>query len=283
MNVIIYLSGGLGNQLFQFSYGEYIRANYKCNVSFDISYYRDRGFRRFSLPDIGITVPIVSPIRSKILFEIDNSRRYRYLRNVAGALSCGKYVTMHEKTGVDVTEGPRSREVMLVGYWQDVEYAVYAKAKLLNAIDICCSLGNLVPEPACAVHIRRGDYLSKKVRGKMSILDVDYYMGAINYLRSKNGPVPVVIFSDDRKYACEFAKTIDNAVVFQGGAAGSDVSEFMMMKKFSLHVISNSTFSWWAAFLANNGEGSVVMPGRWRVDGVDAVRRLFCNGWKVLE
>lgn len=114
-----------------------------------------------------------------------------------------------------------------------------------------------------AVHVRRGDYL--KNPGHFPLPTVDYYVNNVQRWPDAS----VFVFSDDipwcrRNFPSEwnFVEGIETPVeVKDRPSVPDDQFDLFAMMECSHHVISNSTFSWWGAFLSNNTD--VVYPKPW--------------------
>ena len=140
--------------------------------------------------------------------------------------------TMHEV--LTATEG----HIAVQGIWVRPSAGAYAIRSTFSQ-----------PEPldSIAVHIRRGDYIDLGCA-----LPDSYYSRAIDLLTSKVGPLPVCVFSDDPAI----------------GTGNSPEGDLIAMAACRHHVISNSTFSWWGAFLGERPRQVVIAPSRWR-DSLD--------------
>jgi hypothetical protein len=121
----------------------------------------------------------------------------------------------------------------------------------------------LLNEPI-AVSIRRGDYVKHDMFYQ---LNKQYYLNGINKIRNIIGNKPVIIFSDDINW-CKKNLNIDN-VYFSTDKTFIDKDYFndpyqqlILMSLCGHHVISNSTFSWWGAYLCNNKNQIVIRPSR---------------------
>jgi len=100
-----------------------------------------------------------------------------------------------------------------------------------------------------AIHVRMGDYGGDY----HPICRIDYYEKAMQGV-----PGAYMIFSDDIKKAKEmFAPFVSSHDYFYDG---NTFESFREMKMCRNHIIANSTFSWWAAWLAG---GKVVAPSTW--------------------
>lgn len=108
-----------------------------------------------------------------------------------------------------------------------------------------------------SVHIRRTDYVNNPFY--VNLCETDYYNQAMNQFSDEK----FLIFSDDR----EFCKTAFPGIqIFDGK---TDIEDFNAMAGCKGHIIANSSFSWWAAFV---GGGKVVAPKQWYSDGVERTK-----------
>ncbi len=124
--------------------------------------------------------------------------------------------------------------------------------------------------PFIAVHIRGGDYRQAKNAGYHGILSADYYKSALNQVRSQVGSLPVVIFSDDEIGVETGLSLCSSATVFVEPPEWQPIDLLMHMASAQGFVLSNSSFSWWAAWLSN--VRPVVVPEPWfRAPGMPTV------------
>jgi hypothetical protein len=107
-----------------------------------------------------------------------------------------------------------------------------------------------------SVHVRRGDYVDKA--DLHPLCDPDYYASALRLLPTQ---LPVVVFSDDIAWCQDHSLFRGPRFVF--GQSPSNIIDLCAMHLCDHHVIANSTFSWWGAWLGRNTKKTVVAPGRW--------------------
>lgn len=152
--------------------------------------------------------------------------------------------------------------------------------------------------PLCAVHVRRGDYL--KYPGHFPISTAKYYTEAINTVREESGPdTAFLVFSNDlpwcKAHPEHFGWRSDDRVVFVEGVerpveiherkgAPQDWIDLFLQTLCSSHIISNSTFSWWGAFLSNDKHP--IYPSKWfgpAVPGWENWENVIPDGWRKFE
>ena len=157
---------------------------------------------------------------------------------------------------------PQNKNMNLYGYFQSEKYfenykdiirsyfepADFILNKLKN------KYGNIL-ENSCSLHVRRGDFVNNKTH---QVCDLNYYNRAIELIKSKTQINNFLVFSDDifwckTNFPSEF-HFIDGNL---------DVEDLILMSLTSHQAISNSSFSWWAAWLNKNPNKIIVAPNRW--------------------
>jgi hypothetical protein len=260
------MAGGLGNQLFILTAGTYYSLQNEEKVIFDFSRYAN------GIPPHG------SDIR---LFNTDAIFQYRPYRNFAIAgldkisnrLSRALFPTYTSPgVGYDSVLETHVLENLIFGYFQSYKYLEHPKVRnLVDSLyldsvsewfDKCSS--EMLELPTISVHIRRGDYIN--VKDTFGVLRSDYYDSAINFIL-KNSSVRyarVLVFSDDVVLAKQIFRNLEISLPVQFAESPEDNPEenLMLMSQSDAIVISNSTFSWWAAQLGKKSK-FVVCPSKW--------------------
>ena len=130
-------------------------------------------------------------------------------------------------------------------------------------------------EPPLSLHIRRGDFLINS--GNHHNLGLDYYDKALAEFPTS---VPVLIFSDDPEWCGEQEIFSDDRFLIAEG--NSSYVDLCLMSLCEGHIIANSTFSWWGAWLANSQK--VVAPSVWfgpnnaHLD----IKDLYLDHWEII-
>jgi len=150
----------------------------------------------------------------------------------------------------------------LHGYLQSEKFFLHCKTEIKRLLKPNLTGIKPLPDKSIAVHVRRGDYDGKK----HLILDVDYYKAAIWKIRDKVGADhKAFVFSDEPSTAYKmFRYELDNFEVIAGGTERSD---FATMTTARHHVIANSSFSWWSAWLGERANSYIIAPEKWFGDG----------------
>lgn len=145
--------------------------------------------------------------------------------------------------------------------------------KLEALVELYIGQHELTPEhsqkqiPTLAIHVRRGDYLN--YQEVYRVLNNDYYQAAYKHLESLP-QLKVLIFSDDIAWCKKHLALPANYCNVE--FISEDIPDYLalMLMTRCQHVIgSNSTFSWWGAYL-NQENGIKIFPATWRNDGISA-------------
>jgi Glycosyl transferase family 11 len=154
------------------------------------------------------------------------------------------------------------RTTELRGYFQSERYFAHCTDEVRHyftphhalALLLDRQFGDLFATRTCSVHVRRTDTLSNPTRPELAA--GDYYERAMSQFDSDT---TFVIFSDDIEWCRERFR--GRSVVFV--EALSAVEDLFLMARCKGHIIANSTFSWWGAWLDPNPDKKVIAPLRW--------------------
>jgi len=257
------MAGGLGNQLFILTAGTYYSLKNRENVIFDLSSYTDRN------------KPHASDIRSLNPKSIFKYRPYRWFvkAGLEQILKRALFSTYRSSSvGYDSALESQVLENKIFGYFQTYKYLEQPEVRnFVDSLYLSSTsewfgkcLADMLELPTISVHIRRGDYLS--LQDSFGVLSGEYYKSAINFTL-KNSSIQyarVLVFSDDFALAKELFGNIEVPFPVQFAESPENLPEesLMLMSKSDALVISNSTFSWWAAQLGNQSK-FVVRPSKW--------------------
>lgn len=144
--------------------------------------------------------------------------------------------------------------------------------KIVEAIDRCNSI---------SVHIRRGDYLTNvKSNAVLGTCSSEYYTTAIGSLMRRYPDARLFAFSDDLDWVARILQPkYPNMVIVEHNTGRNSYIDMRLMSLCRHHIIANSTFSWWGAWLNLNPQKTVIAPARWFTDGRDT-QDLIPDGWE---
>lgn len=247
---VIFFVGGLGNQMFQYAYGR-CKEIRKTHVVFDISSYHCEN-----------TDTIHTPRNFQLLnFNLQTKSKFVNKHTEISTFFLKAYkCIMHQNKDryfqdedffISIRNELKKEFVLKKGY------GIEAK-KMQNHIVSCSSI---------SIHIRRGDYVTNQAASIFhGICDVEYYLRAIDHIRAHVVNPKFFVFSDDITWAQQHF--IGNEYVFVSRPGIEDVEELLLMSECQHHIIANSTFSWWGAWLTENANTLTIAPKRWFQDEV---------------
>lgn len=153
-----------------------------------------------------------------------------------------------------------NRNVLLDGYWQSEKYFNHCREEVLKAFGY--QWLPVLPE-TCAIHVRRGDYL--KYPDKHPVITWDYMYAAIESITSRTSVKRFIFFSDDMEW-CEYFYDchckIYKEYSFEFSKGRTEKEDLELMSSCQHQIISNSTFSWWGAWLNQNSDKVVISPSK---------------------
>lgn len=114
-------------------------------------------------------------------------------------------------------------------------------------------------EKVCSIHVRRGDYLNPQTSDYHGNCGMDYYHNAMNKIKAKR----YLIFSDDIQWCKE--NFIGKQYSFSEN--NTNIEDMVAMSLCDDHIIANSSFSWWGAWLNKSNKKRIVAPKEWFKSG----------------
>ncbi|MFO0827463.1 MAG: alpha-1,2-fucosyltransferase [Phycisphaerales bacterium] len=266
------LSGGLGNQLFQYAAGRAVAIERSARLVLDARSFRRDRLRRFALG----RYPITAERRDlagwrRAVTECPGLWRLARATGFAPRIGGTRFL-FDRLRGFDGRIHESCDELVLTGYWQDERYFAAVNDVLAREFDLSeivdpatRRLGTeLRSSIALAVHVRRGDFArSDSPHGTCS---PSYYRRAVAAAFAERSFDRIVVFSDDPAWARELPLDRAFETMPRDPARGDD-ADLWLMSQCGGFVIANSSYSWWAARLAELRAGPtgtlVVCPARW--------------------
>ena len=142
-------------------------------------------------------------------------------------------------------------------------------------------LTRITSTESASVHIRRGDYILSKNQALFGgICTEAYYRNAMEQIKREHPDCRFYLFTNDKKWIKERIEECKNSSVQKKGAEAADsnwldiidvvnleeqndYAEFVLMSKCKHNILANSSFSWWASYLNQNENKTVLAPDKW--------------------
>lgn len=281
--IVIRLTGGLGNQMFQYATARALALRLREELVIDVRDYkpgtnRPYGLKYWRIPDreanAGDLAPYPKWLRALIM------RLHKYVR-----LPSRFYIEPAFTYNPDWPRMKGGRH--LNGYFQSEKYFRDIRAELLEYYQPNYELGEenqriaalAQATPSIMLHVRRGDYLQLATS---EVCSLDYYRSAISLMRERVADARFFVFSDDLAWARENLPLGDDAIFVDGNAA-TPATDIYLMAQCKYHIIANSSFSWWGAWLARTESPFVVWPKPWFSDPKFSAADLIPAHWHALK
>lgn len=290
---VIRLDCGLGNQLFQIAFGEWLRRRFGCDVTFDASGLLAADVL-FVGPELcGDSAVATRPAQLGWRSVYWTGGRYNALAlRIAQSLGVNRSRLLLVEGDDRSPDGfvPKQAPRWAVGYWQGARFVNDSILELMDRrLDAMATSDSTReagedPEEGIAVHLRWGDYQTDdRNRRRHGLLGAGYFREALARLDAER---PVTVFSESREAAEWF---LANSGCRNARYAGKQApwEDFFAMSRYRRIVIANSTFSWWAAAHGSAAGKRVIMPAKWygldETWGRNASNRLQRAGWIQVE
>ncbi len=271
--IITNLTGGLGNQFFQYAVGRALSKKLGVPLKCDTTWYEKSSRRKYLLNNFNISGEIASPdeirhlkpenIFNKIMGKVFGfENKYKLNKHVWREPEyrfCPEILNLPKNTYLDGDGCYQSYK-----YFEDIEHIIRKeftlKEPLPKSSDVLVK--DISTSNSVSIHIRRGDYLVSKNQKIFGVCDKEYYQKAASLMKEKISNPRFFVFSDD----LEWSKTLPfpkDTTYIDSHFGLADFQELVIMSGCKHNIIANSTFSWWAAWLNNNPNKIVISPKKW--------------------
>lgn len=290
--LIFLVHGGLGNQLFQYAAGLYAEKRWGIPVDFCSLVPREdkkkEHPRQFMLNRFAIHRPV-------------KHAGFIWRKSMLGSRFLSLKHTIHSVLGISVVDEtslyrldpefekePHHRKTVFRGYWQSIEYIREIEAPLRAELQIRgqaewanAKMISMIKAQSCSVslHIRRGDYTG--ISGGSIILPLEYYQSAIRRMAASHPDGRFFVFSDDLNWAVDHLPKDAPCIFVEGNSQNEAHEDLRLMAACKHHIIANSSFSWWGAWLNPDPEKKVIMPKYWMGHELTALG-LIPEGWETI-
>lgn len=290
--VTVLLSGGLGNQMFQYAAAKALAVRLDSGYQLDLYSFSKKTkatVRCYELDIFSLSAPVAKTLKGKLVTKI-----YPYIQKHRSFFQCigvftDTYAVLYQPKFEEI-----KGNVVLYGYFQNEKYFENIAADLRKdflfkkpLIDKNLDISNrLQCSQSVAIHIRRGDYLTNQSSASNFItLDKAYYEKAIEYIVLNVDNPEFFVFSEDFEWIKENLNFENYPVTFIDWNKGMDSYIDMQLMSLCKHnVIANSSFSWWGAWLNANTGKKVIAPNIWFQDEKknELLRDFYPEEWIML-
>lgn len=287
------LTGGLGNQLFQYAAARSLARREARALYFAWHLHRGNTQRSFMLDHFRLPEGVHrTPLGYRTLCSL--GLRVPLTDRKAGKLwrlAMCRLHTLRESSFSYAPLASSAEGVVTEGYFQSWRYFADLEAELRETLRPWREpsernaqlLARISRENAVCVHVRRGDYVtSKDASAYHGCLPADYYHAGIEALDTAARGATFYVFSDDSAWARQNLLLGASTTVVDHNGVDVPWEDLRLMSACRHFVIANSTLSWWAAWLGPHADKRVVAPKRWFTGARHDTKDLCPHSWTLL-
>lgn len=288
--MIIRVTGGIGNQMFQYALKLKLESTLKQHCKIDTRFYQksnvhngyelDKVFGISTTQYDGSTKAVAdqSPLLYKICFH----------------LGIRKLKTAHHFTEIRTCFCPEilalnGNNYYIDGYWQSEDYFIDIEDDIrknfyfppfteLENIKISQIIKST---ESVSLHVRRGDYVGTS--RFVSLGNTNYYQKAIKYIKNTIENPLFVVLSDDIRWCKENLDLPADSIFVTWNQGNKSYRDMQIMSICKHNIIANSSFSWWGAWLNNNSKKIVLAPNHFFNGNIEDDSHIVPEKWKKIE
>jgi hypothetical protein len=272
--IISHVVGGLGNQMFQYAAGRALSIKHEVPLRLDISAFVDyelhQGFELKRLFNCAAETSTDNAVQNILGWQSLPRIRQIVSRPSMAAFRRNTFVVEpHFHYWPAIENVPSS--CYLMGYWQSEKYFLEIAPVIRKDFTFISPLNGKNAElakqinqtNAVSLHVRRGDYINNKNSGVYEICSIDYYTRSVEAVAGRVNSPFFYIFSDDMKWVRSNLKLGYPHLYVDINKGVDSYNDMRLMSMCNHHIIANSSFSWWAAWLNAKIDKLVVAPRSW--------------------
>lgn len=289
MPVIVNLACGLANRMFQYSYFLYLK---KKGYDVKVDYYTAA-----SLAHEEVEWNRIFP-----LAFLDQASNWDVFRLGGGASMLAKirrrYLSstckvQYMETAFSIEADILDKDKYIVGVFQNAEMVNYVSEEVRELFAFApfedefnkCLADRIGSENSIGIHIRKGNDYSSRI-WYQNTCPVEYYLKAINYIKEHVENPRLYFFADNPEWVRKNFEGLEYVLVEGNPISGWGSHNDMQLMSLCKHnIISNSTYSWWGAFLNKSKEKIVILPKQWFNPlscAESTSEKVMCKDWIVL-
>ncbi len=291
--IIAGLKGGLGNQMFQYAMGYRLAHDLKMPFRTDVSPLVDVT-RPYALNGLCIEALPLTDTELNI-YKPHALRLPAGLARFSGVLNClphqNELAFVQEKYfHFDPSVLTISSPSYFDGYWQSEKYfnsipdLIRSQFKLAAPMSVSRNaLAALIKEKGASsisVHVRRGDYVTNAVVNAFhGTCAPEWYERTMKLLSEGIENPHFFVFSDDPEWSRAHLPSTWPIFFVEPQTDKRDFEDMHLMALCHHHIIANSSFSWWGAWLNPAQDKRVIAPAKWFANPMHDTRDLIPEAW----
>jgi hypothetical protein len=290
--IAVKLMGGLGNQMFQYAAARAMAADRNCPVFLDLSFLETPSEgkwtqRYFELDVFNIESSTPENFSVRLLKRLNSNSRWNRISN--SPVLMFPYRNYYESLqGFHPELLKLPQHVYLQGYFQSEQYFLRHESLIRKEFTFKTPatgknaevLQQILNSNAVSLHVRRGDYVSLPSAAEYHALTgLPYYQRAVEILTADNLSMNFFVFSDDPEWCRQHLNLPGTTTIVDWNTGKASYEDLRLMSQCKHHIIANSSFSWWGAWLNPATEKKVIAPKKWVNDQTQYNADLIPVSW----
>lgn len=303
--VYLVLFGGLGNQLFQLANALDIAGDKEIIILARLGNPRiqkngNLELQEFNLPNnVKIDYQLATKTLTKLLSYLLSRnlsqlnlirkckiRAIKMTAEILASIKLRKRIHISISRNIGYSENFDKTTNMPIGYFQSIKglssstITAMKRMKIQSHSKIQKIMNEkYVLDNALVLHIRMGDYRNES---KIGMLKQEYFINALDQFSCEENNRHIMLFSDEFDSAIRYIPDKFKDRIIKVNSNGLNSAEVLEQMRYGKdYIISNSTFSWWAAFMSYSKNPCVIAPEPWFVSGVD-VSYIIPDNWDTI-
>jgi hypothetical protein len=279
------LMGGIGNQMFQYAAARSLSITRSLSVRF--FYFDSYPFatRELLLDKFALELEMADQSERNRIDTLKSDRveaLARYGNTFPQSLMIERTQFVYDDQFFHAPDN-----TVLIGYWQNEFYFKRFAGEIRRLFTLkdatnkrCQEISKLIESKRCSVsvHIRRGDYaLHKEIYAVHGLCPMEYYCKALQILRERLSGINLFLFSDDIAWVESNFDVLGLPFDIVDPSHSDPQEDLVLMSLCKHHIIANSSFSWWGAWLNPSPAKIVIAPRRWMTAQYDLP--IICSNW----
>lgn len=271
--IIVKLIGGLGNQMFQYAAGRALSHRLGVALKLDKTAFATYDLHAYAIDNFNIHEQFAAPADLDRVARFQGWKRRAWNAAVAcltlGTVRPIQYVSENGHGFNDAVSG-LTDDTYLAGYWQteryfkDIESVIrqdFSQATPRDDLNERCLRRIEATDHPVSLHVRRADYVTDPTAATThGACSPGYYRRCIDLIRQAVGTPHLFVFSDDIDWT-RTALSFDCPATFvDHNGPERNYEDLALMSRCHHHIIANSTFSWWGAWLNPRPDKLVCAP-----------------------
>jgi len=286
--VIVRLTGGLGNQMFQYAAAKRLSQTHGVKLKLDARRLQGDSYRKFQLGVFNITDEFATDEEiGRVKFGAFFTWLLMPIRLLTGFNFNLPEFYSEKKYTFDPLVMELGNHVYLKGrfhsekYFSDISDTIAENFTLRSVSEKAQKLQNEITSvDSVSLHVRRGDYISNSNNlARYGTCSDSYYEKCVEKALKHSETSKFFIFSDEPDWVSENMSFPVNSVFVTSEGLNGDAEELYLMSLCRQHITANSTFSWWGAWLDRKADKVVYTPGKWFLAEALDTRDLLPETW----